>query len=249
MEQWNAPRLRRHDSRHDEQHSGRLRRVRIAVDVHHTDGNPLKAICHAADHADTPAKVTRYESRFGDHDRAARNARMHGRVQGQSDQTNQRAAAAHDSRPHRCLRRQPCRRPGETFHVSGRITDEQGGPMIDTPVTMGTGWQAGSACRLRGPIRQELTGSHLPPIHGPRQAGAARQGGNYYRRLRLVLPHRDGNGTGDWRENFRLHRIRRFSPGDPSWSRSRAMRATVSGGCIARVDARDYGACRWQPDP
>jgi hypothetical protein len=103
---------------------------------------------------------------------------------------------------------------GETFHVSGRVTDEQGGPMIATPVTMRY-WLAGrigvSTARTDGSGTYAVTFTANPwsQTDGP---GAARaeiitDGYDWYYRTVMA--------TGpELVENFRLHRVRRFSPGE-----------------------------------
>jgi hypothetical protein len=103
---------------------------------------------------------------------------------------------------------------GETFHVSGRVTDEQGGPMIATTMTMRywLGGRIGVSTALTdtsGTYAVTFTSNPWSQAGG---RGAARaeiitDGYDWYYRTVMA--------TGaDLVENFRLHRIRRFNPGE-----------------------------------
>jgi hypothetical protein len=103
---------------------------------------------------------------------------------------------------------------GETFHVSGRLTDEQGGSMIDTTVTMRF-WLAGrigvSTARTDSSGTYAVTFTANPWTQtdgrGAARAEIITDGYDWYYRTVMA--------TGpELVENFRLHRIRRFSPGE-----------------------------------
>jgi hypothetical protein len=103
---------------------------------------------------------------------------------------------------------------GETFHVSGRVTDEQGRPMVATTVTMRY-WVAGRIS-VSTALTDETGTYAVTFVSNPwSQAdgrGAARAEiitDDYDWYYRTVI------ATGsDLVENFRLHRIRRLSPGE-----------------------------------
>ncbi len=102
----------------------------------------------------------------------------------------------------------------ETFHVSGRVTDEQGRPMIATTVTMRY-WVAGrigvSTALTDASGTYAVTFSSNPwgnaDGRGAARAEIMPEGFDWYYRTVMA--------TGpDPVENFRLHRIRRFTPGE-----------------------------------
>jgi hypothetical protein len=103
---------------------------------------------------------------------------------------------------------------GETFHVSGRVTDEQGGPMIATTVTMRY-WLAGrigvstALTDASGTYAATFTSNPWSQAGGRGAARAEIITDDYDWYYRTVM------ATGpDLVENFRLHRIRRFNPGE-----------------------------------
>jgi len=103
---------------------------------------------------------------------------------------------------------------GETFHVSGRVSDEQGGPLIATTVTMRY-WLAGrigvstALTDASGHFAVTFTSNPWSSADGRGAARAEIMTDDYDWYYRTVV------ATGsDLVENFRLHRIRRFSPGE-----------------------------------
>jgi hypothetical protein len=103
---------------------------------------------------------------------------------------------------------------GETFRVSGRVTDEQGGPMIGTAVTMRY-WLAGhigvatALTDTSGTFAVTFTSNPWNSAEGRGAARAEIITDDYDWYYRTVI----AKGP-DLVENFRLHRIRRFSPGE-----------------------------------
>lgn len=102
----------------------------------------------------------------------------------------------------------------ERFHVSGLVTNEQGSPMIGTTVTMRY-WLAGqigvSTALTDGSGTYAVTFSSNPwgnaDGRGAARAEIIADGYDWY--------YRNVMATGpELVENFRLHRIRRLSPGE-----------------------------------
>lgn len=103
---------------------------------------------------------------------------------------------------------------GETFHLSGRVTDEQGRPMIATTVTMRY-WLAGrigvstAQTDASGTYAVTFTSNPWRDADGRGAARAEIITDDYDWYYRTVI------ATGpELVEDFRLHHIRRFSPGE-----------------------------------